>query len=103
MSSAATDSTPTCRICRQPLRHTFINLGMSPLGERYVPADKLDAMEPCDPHLIIGNNVLAHVPDINDFVAGIRHSLKPGGNVGIPPPRAANGGEPIRSRSITNI
>jgi SAM-dependent methyltransferase len=29
--------------------------------------------------LICGNNVLAHVPDINDFVAGIPLLLKPGG------------------------
>ena len=29
--------------------------------------------------LIIGNNVLAHVPDINDFVAGMKILLKPGG------------------------
>ncbi|HNR30140.1 MAG TPA: class I SAM-dependent methyltransferase [Candidatus Hydrogenedentes bacterium] len=29
--------------------------------------------------LIVGNNVLAHVPDINDFVAGIRRLLKPDG------------------------
>lgn len=29
--------------------------------------------------LIIGNNVLAHVPDLNDFVAGIALLLKPGG------------------------
>jgi SAM-dependent methyltransferase len=29
--------------------------------------------------LLIGNNVLAHVPDINDFVAGLRLLLKPGG------------------------
>lgn len=29
--------------------------------------------------LIIANNVLAHVPDINDFVAGFAHLLKPGG------------------------
>ena len=31
------------------------------------------------PDLIIGNNVLAHVPDINDFVAGLKILLKPGG------------------------
>lgn len=31
--------------------------------------------------LIIGNNVLAHVPDINDFVGGLRTALKPGGLV----------------------
>jgi SAM-dependent methyltransferase len=29
--------------------------------------------------LVVGNNVLAHVPDINDFVGGIRIILKPGG------------------------
>jgi SAM-dependent methyltransferase len=29
--------------------------------------------------LVIGNNVLAQVPDINDFVSGIRILLKPGG------------------------
>lgn len=31
--------------------------------------------------LIIGNNVLAHVPDINDFVSGVTHLLKPQGVV----------------------
>lgn len=31
--------------------------------------------------LILGNNVLAHVPDINDFVGGMRLLLKPGGVV----------------------
>ena len=29
--------------------------------------------------LLIGNNVLAHVPDINDFVGGMKLLLKPGG------------------------
>jgi 2-polyprenyl-3-methyl-5-hydroxy-6-metoxy-1,4-benzoquinol methylase len=31
------------------------------------------------PDLLLGNNVLAHVPDINDFVAGMKVLLKPGG------------------------
>jgi SAM-dependent methyltransferase len=31
--------------------------------------------------LILGNNVLAHVPDVNDFVAGITKLLKPAGLV----------------------
>lgn len=31
--------------------------------------------------LIAGNNVLAHVPDINDFAAGLCIALKPGGTV----------------------
>jgi len=29
--------------------------------------------------LLLGNNVLAHVPDINDFVKGMKMFLKPGG------------------------
>jgi SAM-dependent methyltransferase len=29
--------------------------------------------------LLLGNNVLAHVPDLNDFVAGMKVLLKPGG------------------------
>ena len=33
--------------------------------------------------LVLGNNVLAQVPDLNDFVAGIPHILKPTGTVTI--------------------
>ena len=29
--------------------------------------------------LLLGNNVLAHVPDLNDFVKGLKIALKPGG------------------------
>ena len=29
--------------------------------------------------LIIGNNVFAHVPDVNDFVTGLKTALRPGG------------------------
>ena len=31
--------------------------------------------------LIAANNVLAHVPDINDFVLGFKHALKPTGTI----------------------
>jgi SAM-dependent methyltransferase len=31
--------------------------------------------------LIIGNNVYAHVPDINDFTAGLKEALKKGGTI----------------------
>jgi SAM-dependent methyltransferase len=31
--------------------------------------------------LLLGNNVLAHVPDINDFVEGLKIALKPGGTI----------------------
>jgi len=33
--------------------------------------------------LIVGNNVLAHVPDVNDFVAGLKLLLKPDGTLTI--------------------
>ncbi|HTL46594.1 MAG TPA: class I SAM-dependent methyltransferase [Verrucomicrobiae bacterium] len=35
------------------------------------------------PDLIIGNNVLAHVPQLNDFVEGLKVALKPGGIITI--------------------
>jgi SAM-dependent methyltransferase len=31
--------------------------------------------------LLIGNNVFAHVPDINDFTEGLKIALKPGGTI----------------------
>jgi SAM-dependent methyltransferase len=31
--------------------------------------------------LLLGNNVLAHVPDLHDFVQGLRIALKPGGTI----------------------
>jgi SAM-dependent methyltransferase len=42
------------------------------------------------PDLILGNNVLAHVPRINDFVRGIRDLLKPGGVVTMEFPHLLN-------------
>ena len=35
------------------------------------------------PDLIIGNNVLAHVPDVNDFVAGLAKTVSPDGVITI--------------------
>jgi SAM-dependent methyltransferase len=35
--------------CGAPLRHTFVDLGMSPLCESYVPAERLNHMEPFYP------------------------------------------------------
>ena len=34
-----------CRLCGAPLAHTFVDLGMSPLCESYVPAARLDEPE----------------------------------------------------------
>jgi hypothetical protein len=35
------------------------------------------------PDLLLGNNVLAHVPDINDFVGGMKIALAPAGTITI--------------------
>jgi SAM-dependent methyltransferase len=42
---AADAALPPCRFCAAPLRHTFVDLGMSPLCESYVPAERANAME----------------------------------------------------------
>ena len=40
--------------------------------------------------LIIGNNVFAHVPDINDFVSGLKTALKPEGVITLEFPHLMN-------------
>ncbi len=36
---------PKCRLCGADLTHTFVDLGMSPLCESYVPAERLEGPE----------------------------------------------------------
>ena len=38
-----------CRFCNTPLKHTFTDLGMSPLANSYVRPEKVNAMEPFYP------------------------------------------------------
>ena len=38
-----------CRICDKALQHVFVDLGMSPIANDYVAADKANAMEPFYP------------------------------------------------------
>ena len=40
---------PSCRFCGSTFRHTFVDLGMSPLCESYVSRDHLNQMEPFYP------------------------------------------------------
>ena len=49
--------------------------------ERFFGVALASELEPAD--LVVANNVLAHVPDINDFVAGIARLLKPTGRASI--------------------
>ncbi len=42
-------SKATCRFCGSNLKHTFVDLGMSPLCESYLSMDQLNQMEPFYP------------------------------------------------------
>lgn len=48
---------PCCRFCGTMLAHTFVDLGMSPLCESYLSADRLNQMEPFYPlHVYVCEN-----------------------------------------------
>jgi ubiquinone/menaquinone biosynthesis C-methylase UbiE len=65
-----TDS--TAKIAKEKGIDTLVEFFGTGLAERLRTENK-------QADLIMGNNVLAHVPDINDFVAGLKIVLKPGG------------------------
>jgi hypothetical protein len=47
----------TCRFCDSRLSDTVVDLGMSPLCESYLPADRLNSMEPFYPlHVVVCRN-----------------------------------------------
>ncbi len=54
-----------------PILREFFN---SDLGQKLAAGGK-------QADLIVGNNVYAHVPDINDFTRGLKALLKPGGTI----------------------
>ncbi len=57
-------------------------LGIPVLREFFGEAlGKQLALEGRQADLIAGNNVYAHVPDINDFTRGLKAALKPGGTI----------------------
>jgi SAM-dependent methyltransferase len=67
-SSPAESASPLCRFCSAPLEHTFVDLGMSPLCESYVPRERLGAMEPFYPlHVRICEQCL--LVQLEEFVA----------------------------------
>lgn len=39
----------TCRFCGTPLKHTFVDLGMSPIANAYIKLEDVDKMEPFYP------------------------------------------------------
>ena len=40
---------PPCRFCGESLRHTFVDLGMSPLCQTHIEPHQLNHMEPFYP------------------------------------------------------
>ena len=57
MAKMEPNEAPTCRHCKLPLRHTFVNLGMSPLCESFIAPNQLNAMEPYYPlHVLVCEN-----------------------------------------------
>jgi 2-polyprenyl-3-methyl-5-hydroxy-6-metoxy-1,4-benzoquinol methylase len=56
--------------------------------EEFFGADMASSLKKAD--LILGNNVLAHVPDINDFVKGLKIALNPMGTITMEFPHLLN-------------
>jgi SAM-dependent methyltransferase len=59
---------PHCRLCHAPLQSTFVDLGMSPLCESFLPASHLDRMEATYPlhALVCGKCFLVQ---LNEYVS----------------------------------
>jgi C-methyltransferase C-terminal domain/Putative zinc binding domain/Methyltransferase domain len=52
-----TNHSPNCRFCGTPLRHTFVDLGMSPLCESFLSVEQRNGMEPFYPlHTYVCDN-----------------------------------------------
>ncbi len=49
MQQAGAPSGPQCRFCGDALRHTFVDLGMSPLCQTHITEEQLNHMEPFYP------------------------------------------------------
>ena len=56
-----------CRNCRTMLEHGVVDLGMSPLCEEFLPAERLDMMEPFYPLNVFVCHE-CHLVQINDYV-----------------------------------
>jgi SAM-dependent methyltransferase len=68
MPAQSTTNQSICRSCGTVLRHTFVDLGMSPLCESYVSEDKLNQMEPFYPlHVYVCENCF--LVQLDEFVS----------------------------------
>ncbi len=68
-SSQAAGSAHGCRFCDAPLRHTFVDLGVSPLCQSWLSRDELNHMEPAYPlHAFVCEECL--LVQVNEYVSG---------------------------------
>jgi hypothetical protein len=66
MENVATSS--KCRFCETPLKHTFVDLGMSPLCQDHIKPEELNRMEPFYPlHAYVCDNCF--LVQLEEFVA----------------------------------
>lgn len=73
----------TARIAKKKGIHTIEDFFSVKLAKQFADEGKTA-------DLILGNNVLAHTPDINDFVEGLRIALKPQGSITMEFPHLLN-------------
>ena len=81
------DITPSCRLCGAPLRHTVVDLGMSPPCEKIVMAHEIDEAEAYFPlHVMVCEDCLLvqlreyvrpEAIEIRRGVVRIRHTIVP--------------------------
>jgi hypothetical protein len=65
---SAVEGGPHCRLCGTRLTHSFANLGMSPLCESFVAADRADEMEPYYPlHALVCESCF--LVQLNEYVS----------------------------------
>jgi len=66
-ASSAAAHTMQCRFCDTPLNHTFVDLGLSPLCESFVPADRVNDGEMFYPlHVFVCEN--CYLVQLDEFV-----------------------------------
>ena len=93
----------SCRLCEAPLTTTFLDLGVQPLANSYVAADRLDEMEPffplhvrvCDTCLLVQLPVLQAPEEIfGDYAyfSSYSQSWLDHAKLGLPARYAAVGG-----------
>ncbi len=71
------------KVAREKGIETLVEFFTQPLAQKLSAAHR-------QADLILGNNVFAHAPDTNDFVAGLRTLLKPNGRIVLEFPYAAD-------------